>query len=52
MHSWPRGVRANGHLLIDGEKMSKSKGNFLTIVDAIKKYSADGACFPGPLRSV
>jgi leucyl-tRNA synthetase len=25
---WPKGVRANGHLLLNGEKMSKSTGNF------------------------
>jgi len=40
---WPRGVRANGHLLLNGEKMSKSTGNFLTLNDAVKKYGAD-AC--------
>ncbi len=40
---WPRGVRANGHLLLNGEKMSKSTGNFMTLNDAVKKYGAD-AC--------
>lgn len=40
---WPRGVRANGHLLLNGEKMSKSTGNFLTLKDAVQKYGAD-AC--------
>lgn len=40
---WPRGVRANGHLLLNGEKMSKSTGNFLTLSDAVQKYGAD-AC--------
>lgn len=39
---WPQSVRANGHLLLNGEKMSKSTGNFLTLTDAIEKYSADG----------
>ena len=38
---WPRSVRANGHLLLNGEKMSKSTGNFLTLSDAVKKYGAD-----------
>jgi len=38
---WPKGIRANGHLLLNGEKMSKSTGNFLTLNDAIKKYGAD-----------
>ena len=40
---WPCSVRANGHLLLNGEKMSKSTGNFLTLSDAVKKYGAD-AC--------
>jgi len=38
---WPQSVRANGHLLLNGEKMSKSTGNFLTLSDAVKKYGAD-----------
>ncbi|CAG8158148.1 unnamed protein product [Penicillium salamii] len=38
---WPRGVRANGHLLLNGEKMSKSTGNFLTLKDSIDKFGAD-----------
>ena len=40
---WPRGIRANGHLLLNGEKMSKSTGNFLTLSDAVKKYGADAS---------
>lgn len=39
---WPRAVRANGHLLLNSEKMSKSTGNFLTLSEAISKFSADG----------
>ncbi|XP_077360858.1 leucine--tRNA ligase, cytoplasmic [Festucalex cinctus] len=39
---WPKAVRANGHLLLNSEKMSKSTGNFLTLSQAIKKFSADG----------
>ena len=38
---WPKSIRANGHLLLNGEKMSKSTGNFLTLVDAIANYTAD-----------
>ena len=38
---WPRGVRCNGHLLLNGDKMSKSTGNFLTLEQAIKEYGAD-----------
>ncbi len=39
---WPRSFRANGHLLLNSDKMSKSTGNFLTLVQAIEKFSADG----------
>jgi leucyl-tRNA synthetase len=39
---WPKAVRANGHMLLNSEKMSKSTGNFLTLIDAMNKYSADG----------
>jgi leucyl-tRNA synthetase len=41
----PRSMRANGHVLLDGDKMSKSTGNFLTLVDGIEQYSADGMRF-------
>ncbi|PHH86640.1 hypothetical protein CDD83_9937 [Cordyceps sp. RAO-2017] len=40
---WPRGVRANGHLMLNGEKMSKSTGNFMTLHDLVGKYGADAA---------
>ncbi|CAG0916333.1 unnamed protein product [Notodromas monacha] len=39
---WPAGVRSNGHLLLNSEKMSKSTGNFLTLTEAIDKFGADG----------
>lgn len=39
---WPKGIRANGHLLLNSAKMSKSEGNFLTLSEAVKKFSADG----------
>ncbi|KAL7040612.1 hypothetical protein ACKWTF_000462 [Chironomus riparius] len=39
---WPLGVRANGHLLLNSAKMSKSDGNFLTLHEAVNKFSADG----------
>jgi leucyl-tRNA synthetase len=42
---WPKGVRANGHVLLNGEKMSKSTGNFVTLKDAVERYSADGMRF-------
>ncbi|KAF2635820.1 leucyl-tRNA synthetase [Massarina eburnea CBS 473.64] len=38
---WPKGVRPNGHLLLNGDKMSKSTGNFLTLDEAIDKFGAD-----------
>ncbi|XP_047345994.1 leucine--tRNA ligase, cytoplasmic isoform X1 [Vespa velutina] len=39
---WPQGIRVNGHLLLNSSKMSKSEGNFLTLAEAVEKYSADG----------
>ena len=42
---WPRGFRTNGHLLLNGEKMSKSTGNFKTLKTAIEEYSADAMRF-------
>ncbi|KIJ61224.1 hypothetical protein HYDPIDRAFT_183337 [Hydnomerulius pinastri MD-312] len=38
---WPLGIRTNGHLMINGQKMSKSKGNSLTLRDGIEKFGAD-----------
>ena len=38
---WPRSIRINGHLLLNGAKMSKSKGNFLTLSDACQKFGTD-----------
>ncbi|KAF7287224.1 hypothetical protein GWI33_002043 [Rhynchophorus ferrugineus] len=39
---WPKGIRANGHLLLNSAKMSKSDGNFLSLREALQKFSADG----------
>ncbi|GMR43883.1 hypothetical protein PMAYCL1PPCAC_14078 [Pristionchus mayeri] len=39
---WPKSIRANGHLLLNNEKMSKNTGNFLTLTEGIEKFSADG----------
>ncbi|OZC06090.1 hypothetical protein X798_06927 [Onchocerca flexuosa] len=39
---WPRSIRANGHLLLNNEKMSKQTGNFLTLSETVKMFSADG----------
>ena len=38
---WPRGIGVNGMLKIEGEKMSKSKGNFIPLKKAIEIYGAD-----------
>lgn len=40
---WPKGIRANGHLMLNGEKMSKSTGNFMTLEEMVKKYGADAS---------
>jgi leucyl-tRNA synthetase len=40
---WPKGVRANGHLLLNSEKMSKSTGNFMTLDEMVRKYGADAS---------
>jgi len=42
---WPRGIRCNGHVLLNNEKMSKSLGNFFTLTDAVDEFSADGMRF-------
>ncbi|VDK34142.1 unnamed protein product, partial [Anisakis simplex] len=39
---WPKSIRANGHLLLNNEKMSKQTGNFLTLSDSVTQFSADG----------
>jgi leucyl-tRNA synthetase len=38
---WPRAIGVNGVLTIEGQKMSKSKGNFLTLRDVIERFGAD-----------
>eukprot|EP01135_Chromosphaera_perkinsii_P012079 Nk52_evm17s2579 gene=Nk52_evmTU17s2579 len=38
----PRAMRANGFLMLNGEKLSKSTGNFKTLFDGVNEYSADG----------
>ena len=38
---WPKSIRSNGHLLLNGAKMSKSTGNFLTLSEAVQKFGAD-----------
>ena len=38
---WPRGIGVNGMLSIEGQKMSKSKGNFLTLRSSLDCFGAD-----------
>lgn len=38
---WPKAIRVNGHLMLNGEKMSKSTGNFMTLADCVAKFGAD-----------
>ena len=42
---WPRSMYTNGFVLLDGEKMSKSTGNFLMLDEACALYSADAVRF-------
>ena len=38
---WPRQIVANGFVLMDGKKMSKSMGNIMPLRAAIKEFGAD-----------
>lgn len=38
---WPLSMRTNGHLMLNGKKMSKSTGNSLTMGEAVEKFGAD-----------
>lgn len=40
---WPQGIRANGHLLLNNAKMSKSTGNFMTLEQIVEKFGADAS---------
>jgi leucyl-tRNA synthetase len=42
---WPHCYSINGHLMIDGEKMSKSTGNFYTLNEIITKYGVSATRF-------
>ncbi len=42
---WPKSYYCNGHVLVDAEKMSKSKGNFLILNETIDEYGADATRF-------
>ncbi|RDB19653.1 putative leucine--tRNA ligase, cytoplasmic [Hypsizygus marmoreus] len=38
---FPLSMRLNGHLMLNGKKMSKSTGNSLTLREALEKFGAD-----------
>lgn len=38
---WPKAIGVNGMLMIEGKQMHKSKGNFVTMKNAIEEYGAD-----------
>ena len=38
---WPKAFMINGRIMVNNEKMSKSKGNFFTMRELYEKYSAD-----------
>ncbi|MCL2134149.1 MAG: leucine--tRNA ligase [Candidatus Bathyarchaeota archaeon] len=38
---WPKSIGVNGMLMVEGQGMHKSKGNFITLKNAIDKYGAD-----------
>ncbi len=38
---WPRKIGVNGMIRVEGEKMSKSKGNFITMREVLNQYGAD-----------
>ncbi|RPD60804.1 leucine-tRNA ligase [Lentinus tigrinus ALCF2SS1-6] len=38
---WPLSMRTNGHLMVNGQKMSKSKGNSMTMRQCVEKFGAD-----------
>ena len=39
----PRGFFTNGYIMVDGEKMSKSKGNFMTTKQTIDSFGCDAS---------
>jgi leucyl-tRNA synthetase len=38
---WPRAIGVNGMLMVEGQGMHKSKGNFITLKGAVEKFGAD-----------
>lgn len=40
---WPKAYYCNGYINVEGKKMSKSLGNFITLQQVIDDYGADAA---------
>ncbi len=38
---WPRAMSINGYVNVEGEKMSKSKGNIIPLINLIEEFGAD-----------
>ncbi|MBI4896049.1 MAG: leucine--tRNA ligase [Candidatus Aenigmarchaeota archaeon] len=38
---WPRGISVNGYVNVEGEKMSKSKGNVIPLKNLIDEFGSD-----------
>ena len=38
---WPKGISVNGFINVNGKKMSKSGGNFITLNEVLNKYDPD-----------
>ncbi len=38
---WPQSIGVNGYVNVEGEKMSKSRGNVIPFKDLLKQYGAD-----------
>jgi len=40
-NQWPKAIGVNGMLMVQGKPMHKSKGNFVTLRNAVEQYGAD-----------
>eukprot|EP00919_Chromeraceae_sp_WS-2016_P081375 GHVR01192246.1.p2 GENE.GHVR01192246.1~~GHVR01192246.1.p2 ORF type:complete len:100 (+),score=6.48 GHVR01192246.1:2725-3024(+) len=40
---WPKAFFCNGFINVEGEKMAKSKGNFVTLNQILEEYGADSS---------
>ncbi len=40
-NKWPKAISVNGFVNVEGEKMSKSKGNIIPLIDLVKQFGAD-----------